>query len=181
MSLASMCSCCYKAYETATHLFFHCSFAHNLWSWLASVLNSRLQFNSFEDVWHLTDGRWSPQCKVVIQAILVNIFHVIWYVRNQSRFSNKKIHWRVAINLIVANVSLSGNNTSKAACNSITEFSILKTFNIAIHPPKAPRIIEVLWHPLIFDWIKCNTDGAASGIPSKAACGGISETTKLNV
>ena len=75
--------------------------------------------------------------------------------------------------MIVANVSLSGKNTSKAACNSITELSILKTFNIAIHPPKAPKIIEVLWHPPIFDWVKCNTDGAACGIPSKATCGGI--------
>ncbi|XP_024632903.1 uncharacterized protein [Medicago truncatula] len=164
VSLASMCSCYYKAHEIATHLFFHCSFAFNLWSWLASILNMRLQFNTFEDVWQLTNGRWSPQCKVVIQAILVNIFHLIWFVRSQSRFSHKKIHWRVAINLIIANVSMSGNNTSKAACNSIIEFSILKTFNIAIHPPKAPKIIEVLWLPPIFDWIKCNTDGATGCI-----------------
>ena len=31
----------------------------------------------------------------------------------------------------------------------------------------------MFWHPSIFDWIKCNTDGAASGIPSKVVCGGI--------
>ena len=101
--------------------------------------------NSFDEVWHLTDGGWSPQYKVVIHASLVNIIHIIWFVRNQHRFSDKKIHWKAAINLIIANVSLSENKTGKAACNSIYEFSILKAFNIAIHPPKAPKIIEVLW------------------------------------
>jgi len=127
--------------------------------------------NSFDDLLLLSDGGWSPQCKVVIHASLVNIIHIIWFVRNQHRFSDKKIHWKTAINLIIANVSLFGNKTGKTACNSISEFSILKAFNITIHPPKAPKIIEALWQPPLLDWIKCNTNGAASGIPSMAACG----------
>ena len=66
-------------------------------------------------------------------------------------FSYKKIG-KAVINLIIANVSLSGKQTGKAAWNSISEFSILKAVNIAIHPPKAPKIIEVLWQPP--DWIE---------------------------
>jgi len=44
---------------------------------------------------------------------------------------------------------------------------------LAIRAYSNTKIIEVLWYPPIFDWIKCNTDGAAGGIPSNVACGGI--------
>jgi hypothetical protein len=38
---------------------------------------------------------------------------------------------------------------------------------------RALRIIEVLWHPPIHSWIKCNIDGASLGSSGLAACGGI--------
>jgi len=89
MSLVSVCNCCFKNQETASHLFFHCNFASQLWNWLASILNRNVQVGSIEEVWSLTDRGWSPQCKIVIQAILVNIIHTIWFFRNQLRFSAK--------------------------------------------------------------------------------------------
>lgn len=52
-------------------------------------------------------------------------------------------------------------------------FAILKALNINIHPPKAPLIIEVLWIPPLFNWLKINTDGAYIKNSAKAACGGI--------
>jgi len=63
--------------EKATHLFFHCSFADKLWKWLATTLNRQLYLNSFDEVWHMTDGGRSPQCKIVIHVSLVNIIHII--------------------------------------------------------------------------------------------------------
>jgi len=53
----------------------------------------------------------------------------------------------------------------------MTDFIILKKFNVTVHPSKAPKIIEVLWNPSTFQWIKCNTDGSANSTTS--ACGGI--------
>jgi len=53
------------------------------------------------------------------------------------------------------------------------EFRILKHFKVAIHPPNAPQIKEVIWSPPIFNWIKVNTDGAALKNPEKASAGGI--------
>jgi hypothetical protein len=45
----------------------------------------------------------------------------------------------------------------------MTEFVILKAFNVKIHPSKAYKIKKILWYsPLIF-WTKCNSDGAARG------------------
>jgi len=55
----------------------------------------------------------------------------------------------------------------------MTEFVILKRFNVKINPPKHHNIKEVLWLPPIFNWVKCNTDGAAHGNPGLPACGGI--------
>ncbi|GAU44578.1 hypothetical protein TSUD_139510 [Trifolium subterraneum] len=54
---------------------------------------------------------------------------------------------------------------------SVLDFSILKKFNVTIHPPKAPDIKEVIWHPPIGLWLKCNTDGASNNLT--ASCGGI--------
>jgi hypothetical protein len=53
----------------------------------------------------------------------------------------------------------------------LNDFTILKNFSINGHPPKAPSIIEVVWHPPYINWIKCNTDGAATN--GNSACGGI--------
>ncbi|MCI07933.1 putative ribonuclease H protein [Trifolium medium] len=51
------------------------------------------------------------------------------------------------------------------------EFVILKAFNEKIHPPKAPKIKEISWHPPIISWIKCISGGVAHGSPDIAACG----------
>ena len=117
--LPSMCSSCHSQIENSFHLFFDYSFALKLWSWLSSTLNISLQFTSLEDIWLILDRGWSPQCKVVIKACIINLIKTIWYRRNQSRFQDKLIHWKTAINMIIAKVSLSGNNTNKTAARDM--------------------------------------------------------------
>jgi hypothetical protein len=75
--------------------------------------------------------------------------------------------------MIIAKSSLSGNNISKTANNSIRDFTVLKHFNVNIHNPKAPVIKEVLWCPPLINWHKCNTDGASLGSTGVSSCGGI--------
>ncbi|MCI36735.1 ribonuclease H protein, partial [Trifolium medium] len=65
------------------------------------------------------------------------------------------------------------NQTSLTTSSSISDFPVLKAFRVRTHPPKANKIIEVLWHPPLLGWVKCNTDGAAHGSPSPSACGGL--------
>jgi ribonuclease HI len=124
-----------------------------------------------EEIWLVCDRGWKPQCRIVIQAALVNIISTIWYARNQARFNNKIIHWKNAVSMISSSVSLSSNKTKLTFTTSMRDFCILKKFNVLIHPPKAPSIVEVIWHPPIFNWIKCNTDGASNNISS--SCGGV--------
>ncbi|XP_058742498.1 uncharacterized protein LOC131614992 [Vicia villosa] len=54
-------------------------------------------------------------------------------------------------------------NGSKAAPRlSLSDFSILKKFHISIPPLKCPRLVEVIWKPPPWNWIKANCDGASS-------------------
>jgi hypothetical protein len=87
--------------------------------------------------------------------------------------NDKPIHWKVIINGIVSFVYLSGSKTNKTSARDIREFTILKCFMVNLHPPKAPQIKEVFWFPPSFNWIKVNTDGAATKNPLNASAGGI--------
>jgi len=147
--MPSMCSLCAKNVETSFHLFFEFSFSFKIWCWFASILDTPLQCTSITDIWSICDKGWSPQCKIVIQATIVNIISSIWHTRNQSRFQNKIPHWQLAINNIISVVNLSGNNTNKLSNSSIRDFIILKKFIINIHPPKPSCIKEIIWSPPI--------------------------------
>lgn len=62
--------------------------------------------------------------------------------------------------------------TSNSMASSISELLILKCFKVDCHPPKADRIIQVIWISPPCGWNKVNTDGAAKGCPSLAGGGG---------
>ncbi|MCI08013.1 glycerol-3-phosphate dehydrogenase, partial [Trifolium medium] len=171
--IPSMCSLCNRHQETSFHLFFECPFAIKLWCWLASCLNMTLHFSSMDDIWKLCDRGWSPQCKITVTAALINLLNTIWFARNQTRFNSKQLPWRSAIAMIIANTSLTGNNTGKVSNNSIRDFTFLKQFKVNIHHPKAPVIKEIIWNPPLINWIKCNIDGASKGNPGISSCAGV--------
>jgi ribonuclease HI len=83
------------------------------------------------------------------------------------------MHWKSVINLIIASVSLSGNNSGLKANSNIAEFVLLQKFHVKMKHGNAPKIKEVLWQPPILNWVKCNCDGASLGNPGLSSCGGI--------
>lgn len=113
-------------------------------------------------MWLLLEINWFPRCKFVIKAYIVNLLDTIWLRRNQIRFQDKQLHWKSAINLIIAKVSNAGNNTKKTARGDMLEFSNLKACKVNIKPPKAPTIKEVIWSPPLPTWIKVNKDGTST-------------------
>lgn len=116
---------------------------------------------------------WSPQAQTVIITCIVNIFHQVWNARNISRFEGKNTHLNNCINNISSQVKIGGNHTSKMSNSSIYSFTILKKFDIQIHPRKPLKTNDTLWHPPSQGWIKCNIFGVARGTPIVCACGGI--------
>lgn len=149
-----------------------------IWCWFASILDSTSHFQSIEEIWTICDRCWSPQCKTVIQASIVNIVSTICYSRNQCRFQDIKPNWRSAINSIISAVNLSGSNTSKRSNSSVKDLITLKKFDVIVHPPKPMNIKEIIWSPSYMGWIKCNTDGEATSITS--SCGGIFRDSSTN-
>ncbi|GAU31744.1 hypothetical protein TSUD_146310 [Trifolium subterraneum] len=170
-NLPSMCSLCCTTAESTFHLFFSCQFAFNLWCWLATILNLTIQFQCMEDLWRLCDRAWSPRCKVAIKSTIVNIINSIWMARNKARFNNRANHWKNVVSWISANTLIADNRTSLCSNASLSDFRILKHFNISIHPPRAPCIKEIIWKPPCASWVKCNSDGASTHASS--SCGGI--------
>jgi len=73
--------------------------------------------------------------------------------------------------LHIVGVSLFASKSKLAASSSMLEFSFLKAFNCKINPPKHSRIREVICHPPILNWIKCNCDGASNGNLGLSSCG----------
>ncbi|GAU51712.1 hypothetical protein TSUD_415190, partial [Trifolium subterraneum] len=110
--VVSQCNLCGKAVETSQHLFWDCAFAKNLWTWLASTVNIAIDTSSIDAVLNICKKSWSPQCKTVITAAIVNLIDVIWFCRNKMRFDNKIISWKSASNMVISNTSLAGNHSS---------------------------------------------------------------------
>ncbi|GAU48375.1 hypothetical protein TSUD_405370 [Trifolium subterraneum] len=170
-NLPSVCNLCLKQEETSFHIFFNVPLLLMFGLGSLKLLAFHCTFSQATDIWKLCDCNWTPQCKLVIKASLINILCTIWFVRNQARFCGKVIPWTVAISMIKVDVSLSGNKTNLTFYSSMTDFNILKNFRVNIHPPKAPSIKEVIWTPPIANWVKCNIDGSSTSIAS--ACAGV--------
>lgn len=168
LSFPSMCSLCGMQSETSHHLFLQSSFSPTLSNWLTNIISMNINLTSVLTILDTCKRGWSPQ-----ERMNINILNAIWFCRNNLRFNNTKPSFRTTVNMIIASTSISGNLTSLTTTNSITDFVLLKAFNVNCHHSKAPKIIEVIFYPPMQSWIKCNTDGAALGSSGLAACGGI--------
>ncbi|XP_058746959.1 uncharacterized protein LOC131619937 [Vicia villosa] len=131
----------------------------------------RFASDNLEDWWAFCSKGRSKQCTMLLIAGSTFILYSLWQVRNSERFNNTKPN----VNLVIRRVCvqlLSSAHISKATSHiSISDFNLLKAFNIKIRPPRAPNIVEVIWHPPSLGWIKCNCDGAYNDNGLSTACG----------
>ncbi|CAL5194869.1 unnamed protein product [Lathyrus oleraceus] len=66
-----------------------------------------------------------------------------------------------------------GNNDVNHSSISISNFVLIKAFDVKISPPRAPNIKEVIWSPPSRGWLKCNCDEAYSPDTNDNGCGDI--------
>ena len=71
----------------------------------------------------------------------------------------------------MSNTTLSGNLSKVVVYGNVSNFMMSRKFNVKLHPPRAPHVIEVFWFPPSLNWTKCNTDGSTTG--NQSSCGGI--------
>ena len=129
------------------HLFLECNFAQQIWNWLRSIMNINFNLTSFMDPLKTIDRNWSAQCKVVILAAIISCYNTLWFCRNQKRYQDKIINIRTAKNLIISSTNMSGNLTPLSSRASMSEFVILKHFDVKVKPPEPQIIKEVICPP----------------------------------
>ncbi|XP_058761813.1 uncharacterized protein LOC131635226 [Vicia villosa] len=159
--LPSVCNLCGAKGENVEHLFFSCSFAAKLWNFLSTSLAHN--FSAVPDIWSAYNKLHSAQSKVVLQAAVVSVISMIWIARNVSQFEDKSTTWSFFFKEVKRDAEYAGNTTPKVGSNSVLDFQFLKSFNVKVNPPKAFIVKEFSWHPPVLNWLKCNTDGAATG------------------
>ncbi|XP_058746190.1 uncharacterized protein LOC131619065 [Vicia villosa] len=174
----STCSLCQAVTETSTHLFFEYPYASKIWTWISVQLQQPYTINKLADCLKIMKEPWSPQALAVVKASFSHTINQLWKAINLFRFDNKVTHWKNCISNIAARAKLVGNHTSKKANGSLVSFSMLKAFGINLHPRSQLDTFEILWCPPAPGWIKCNTDGVASGSPLIVFCGGIYRNDK---
>lgn len=64
--------------------------------------------SSISSILAICDKRWSSQAKDVILAAITNVVWIIWKWRNMLRFDNKRPSFQAGVNLVNANISLTG-------------------------------------------------------------------------
>jgi hypothetical protein len=94
-SLASVCSLCFNHIETTSHLFFECTYAAKVWTWFYNLINMVPSFQSLLDLFSVSDRGWNLQCSLVINFAIVQIINAIWFARNQARFKDIDVPWRI--------------------------------------------------------------------------------------
>lgn len=150
------CSLCHSVAETSDHLFFGCVFVKSLWLWF-SLFQKNVQSPSILEALLAFDQNQSSQLTHVYIAVVVYIISTIWLSRKKLRFDNAMVTLQSAKCLILASVQLIGNLSKGTMRSFIADLSILKAFNVTVHPLKAFSILLVDWIPPPCSWVKCNT------------------------
>lgn len=88
--------------------------------------------------------------------------------RTLQDLKTKCLSFYVVANGVHAGISLSGNLSKGKMAPSMSDFNIIKSFDIVGHAPKPYSTTQVIWHAPLLEWLKCNTDWASRGNPGRA-------------
>ncbi|XP_050222916.1 uncharacterized protein LOC126673008 [Mercurialis annua] len=131
-----------------------------------------------QGVWHLdnvvnTEHDFSSQIAALWSAAIISAVWMIWNSRNDAIFEGVEPNIHITLRHIWKAIRETDFYRCGSMHNSEKEKKIISLLNIKKIHGKAPRIIEVKWHPPLVNWIKVNTDGSATGSPGIAGSGGI--------
>jgi len=165
--ICSMCTLCEKHKESIHHLFFECSNALYIWSWVRQIYLTS-HFSNKDDLLSFIKSVGSHLDKLIKLVIIFSIW-MIWHMRNYARFQDT-IEVSRAILLIKELTCLVGNSLKASMKNDMLDFNVIKFFGINTHSGKVLRYLPVRWKFPSLGWVKINIDGAVKGYPGLATC-----------
>ncbi|KAK0572334.1 hypothetical protein LWI29_030054 [Acer saccharum] len=176
----SRCRFCCAAEEDLRHLFLDCFFVRGLWDAVSFTFGHKLKLDgTCLDLWQeAMRVVFSTQMQALWRVSIITVFWVVWFLRNQATFEGGKPVFADALSMIWRSVREADSLQSGTMKNSVAELQTLHRLHVSGRPPKAPRILEVNWHPPPPGCLKVNTDGAAFGSPGLAGCAGVFRTCR---
>ncbi|KAL6132848.1 hypothetical protein ACLB2K_065087 [Fragaria x ananassa] len=103
----------------------------------------------------------SSQLKELWLICFTSILWFVWHVRNKTRFDGKSFSMASTCHLILGHIRAASRLANGPMHNSVQDLRIIKSFGAKCRLGRAPRVIEVVWHPPVIGWrMKINSDGA---------------------
>lgn len=87
-----------------------------------------------------------------------------------AKYHIKVPRMQTTISNIIAQIGIFGNNSLPQSSSSMLDFNLLKSFKVNLHPPWAFTVKEVIWRPLIINWLKCISDRLFESQSSGCGC-----------
>lgn len=100
ISLASICYLCNSDVESAYHMFFQCSFARYLWSWLRRKAWIHSNPMSLDDLFQICNSSTSNQYGFVLKVAIIFNMNQIWSFGIKFKNENMRPNRRNSINMI---------------------------------------------------------------------------------
>jgi hypothetical protein len=141
--IVSCCSLCGRDYETAEHLFLRCSYTTRYWNWLSVLIGKAIDVSNFNTLLGMCGRGWSPQVCDLIIAAVINILWLIWNCRNNIRFNDVHPNFPRDLIYLKSLIYQAASHSKGHMFSYIHEFSIIKHFGVACHPPPPPSITQV--------------------------------------
>jgi len=88
LHICSMCTLCEKHEESIQHLFFECSNALRIWSWVRQIFSTS-HFSNKDDFLSFIKSDGSPLVKLIKLVVITFSIWMIWHMRNYAHFQDK--------------------------------------------------------------------------------------------
>ncbi|XP_057779485.1 uncharacterized protein LOC130998068 [Salvia miltiorrhiza] len=172
------CSLCMADAENLDHIFWSCPSVTPIWNefltWFHMPhLMACVDINSF------LVQTWQVSFCSFIQNFwklgIANILWCIWSLRNKAIFEDQPFEQRRVLAFAKASFKEVDEAFPKLGhtSNLWSDYLITRSIGVSMRAAPPPNFVSVSWWPPVEDWIKVNTDGAASGAPGDIAAGGV--------
>jgi len=161
-----MCKLCEKYEEFIQHLFFECSNALYIWSWVRQIFLTS-HFSNKDDLLSFVKSDGSHLVKLINLVVITFSIWMIWRMRNYARFQDK-IDVSRAISIIKDLTCLEENSSKDSMKNDMLDFNVIKYFGINTRTSKVLRLLPLRWQFPSPGWVKINIDGVDREYPGLA-------------